>query len=160
RAMTSRRRGYVLVEMLLVMTALVIVLGLCVGLIHSLHRLSRIGADHLAEATARDRLARQFRQDVRAASQSSIAAADPKPAGAIELRGPGDRLVAYVPGDGRVVRTEREAERQIRREEYRFPSGAVARFRTHDEDGARFVTLSVRRDAAPEARGVVRESEF
>jgi hypothetical protein len=158
--MTGRRRGYVIIEMLLVMTALAIILGLCVGLIHCLHRLSRVGTDHLAEATARDRLARQFRQDVRAASRSSLAGADVNPAGRVELHGPGQRVIDYVPGDGWLVRTERDGGQQLRREDYRFPSGAAVRFRTRDEDGARFVILSLRRDAASSIRGPHHESEF
>jgi hypothetical protein len=157
--MTGRRRGYMIVELLLVLTALVIVFGLCVGLIHSLLRLDRAGRDHLAEATTRGRLARQFRQDVRAASRSSLSEGPAPPLGRLELEAPDGRVVVYEPGDGRLLRIERAGDRQVRREEYRFPSRAAAQFRSRREDGASFVILTLRRKGGATS-GPQRESDY
>lgn len=157
--MNRRRRGYVILELLLVISSLVVVLGLCVGLIHSLLRLDRVARDHLAETTARDRLARQFRRDVRAASRSSLKAGA-APAPKLELTGPGGRIVEYAPGDGRVIRSERDGDRQVGREDYRLPSRPVTGFRSLEEDGAPFVVLSLRRKADASTAGRAREAEY
>jgi len=67
--MKDRRGGYAIIELLIVMTSLVVIFGLCVALIHALLKLDRSSRAHLAEASTRDRFVRQFRSDARARSR-------------------------------------------------------------------------------------------
>src|SRR6185312_1016428 len=102
----------------LVISALAVVMGLSVGLIHLLMRLDRVARDHLAQATTRNRLAHRFRLDVRTAAR-----ARPGPQGAgradgLELTGPGGRVVTYGVRDGRLVRAEHDGSRLVRQEAY------------------------------------------
>jgi type II secretory pathway component PulJ len=100
RARHAQRRGYSLVEMVLVIGSLSIILSLCGMLLHTLLRLDRSGRESLTAASALNRLARQFRNDVRAADSAS-----PRRDG-FELSRPGGPRVVYHPEGNRLVREE------------------------------------------------------
>ena len=129
------RRGYALIEMVLVMTTLVVIFALCVGLIHALLRLDRACRAHLNKAATRDRLARQFRQDARASGQSTPDAKVAAFSDHLEMVRLDGRVVRYQTRANDLVRTERRGDQTIREESYRFPARGPIRFRVHD-DGA------------------------
>ena len=66
--MTRRRRGYALIEVMVVITITAVMLGLCAGMIHLLMRLDRSGRSTAEEAADLARLARDFRADAHASS--------------------------------------------------------------------------------------------
>jgi prepilin-type N-terminal cleavage/methylation domain-containing protein len=61
------RRGYTLIEMLVVITVSTVLLSVAVGVLHVLSRAERSGREHGNRATIVARLADQFRSDVHAA---------------------------------------------------------------------------------------------
>jgi hypothetical protein len=150
--MRRDRRGYVIVELLLVMSALLIIFGICVALMHGLLRLDRVARDHLAESATRDRLARQFRLDVRAASRSKPGSGEATPPDRLELGLPDGRVIDYRVLKGRIVRDEHDGPGDnVSHESYRLPSRAVPRFGARQEGKSLFVTLHLQRESAPGA---------
>jgi hypothetical protein len=139
-----RRGGYAMIEMVIVIAAIIVILGMCVGLIHALMRLDRIGRAHLVEVTTRGRLARQFRQDVRAASRAEpVRDRDGRDA-ALRLDRPDGPSVEYRAGPGRLDRDERPAgDAPARRETFRLRATGVPRFEVRDDGGGSFVGLLV-----------------
>ncbi len=139
-----RRRGYSLIETLLVISAMAVVFGLCASMIHGLLRLDRAGRARLNEAATLSRLARQFRQDVRAASTSRSSGKD-DPRQELVLSVPPDRAIEYRWSKGRVLRAERAPGRADRHETYRLPDRAAPRFQVLDEHGVVWVSLGLDR---------------
>lgn len=144
----TRRTGYALVELLLAMSALAIVFGVCAALIHSLFRLDRIGRAHYAEVTARTRLARQFRADAHA-TVSEPASEREAARGRLTLELPEGRIVEYRATPGRVSRIESRGETVLRSEAFRFPARSAARFQTTRERHGTFVSVVLPGNAAP-----------
>jgi hypothetical protein len=137
------RRGYALIEMVLVIGGLTIILSLCGGLLHTLLRLDRAGRDSLSDATTLARLARQFRQDVRASRE-----AKPGGPGSLELTRPDGPSVSYRIEAGRLLREEREKGAVRRRESYGVTRlGPVA----FDADGSIVRLMLEKRPAGPVA---------
>jgi hypothetical protein len=139
----------VIVELLLVMSTMLIIFGICVGLMHGLLRLDRVAREHLAESATRDRLARQLRLDVRAASRSKPGTGEATPADRLELELPDGRVIDYRVLRGRIVRDERNGRGDVSHESYRLPSRAVPRFAVRQEGKAVFVILHLERKSAP-----------
>ncbi len=157
----TRRRGFSLVEMVVVISAMAVILGMCVGLIHALLTLDRIGRAHLAEVAARGRLARQFRQDVRAASRAEPVRDRDGRAAALRLDRPDGPPVEYRAGPGRLDRDERPAgDAPVRRETFRLRATGAARFEVRDEQGDTFVGLLVPDGSAFGPAGGPRESRI
>ncbi|SIO07868.1 hypothetical protein SAMN05444166_2339 [Singulisphaera sp. GP187] len=147
----KRRPGYVIVELMLVMSALVIIFGVCVVLMHGLMKLDRAGRAHLAEASSRDRLARQFRVDVRSASRSKPGLEDPTPSDHLELDRPDGHVIEYRVHKGRIVRDEHDKGGQVfSHEAYRLPSRALPRFQFRQDEKALFVLLQWNLETARE----------
>lgn len=146
-----------MVEMILMVTALTVVLGLCTGLIHVLMRLDRVARSHLAEATTLGRLADRFRLDVRTADRAKAGEAQPNH---LELTGHGGLVVDYLVRDGRILRTEHDGPRLVRQEAYRLPSNATPRFHVREEEGAVFVVLELERRPVLGGDGPLRRAEY
>src|SRR5689334_610049 len=91
----TSRRGFSMIEVVLVLGGVSIILGLCAGLLHVMLRLERAGRLHLAETVTVGRLAHQFRQDVHAALRARPAVQDESLAAKLELVLPAARQVDY-----------------------------------------------------------------
>jgi type II secretory pathway pseudopilin PulG len=137
----KRRRGYTLVEMVLVIGALSAVLGLCVAVIGALMTLDRAGRARLNEGATLARLARQLRQDARAASKGEVTGRRQVPDRRLVLTLPDDRVVGYEWSAGRLLRTERAPGGPERRESFRLPLRGAPRFRVAEDGGATWVSL-------------------
>lgn len=96
----TRRRAFTLIELVLVVGGVTVVLGLCAGLLHALLKLDRSGRQTLADSGNVARLARQFREDVRASSTAKAAAA-----GLDLATGDGPAIAYRVEGTG-LIREE------------------------------------------------------
>ena len=120
-----RRRGVTIIELMVVITALAILLGLTIGLMHSLLKLDRGARAHFVETSARARLAHQFRRDVHEAAR---VVPDAKPFRLV--RGDG-RVIEYQARAGQILRAERKSETDEavdHRETFRFPHSGTAQF--------------------------------
>lgn len=120
----GRRGGYALIEMMVTMTVLAALLGVCAGTLHLLMRLDRAGRAAGDEAADLFRLARDFRADAhRAVNAEAPAASSERFAFAL----PDGRAVAYEVRPGDLLRTVKQGERVVGRETYRrSPRGSVA----------------------------------
>ncbi|MFC1596813.1 type II secretion system protein J [Planctomycetota bacterium] len=126
-ARMNRRRGYTLIEIVAVIGAGTVVMAVAAGLLLMLVRLERDSRVEVAERAAVNRLAEQFRRDVRAADRFAPAEA---PEGentsfAWQLLSEADRVVEYRAEPKAMVRTERADGEVVRRQSYRLPALAA-----------------------------------
>jgi type II secretory pathway pseudopilin PulG len=137
------RRGFTLLEVLIVVTSVAALLGVCAVTIQLLFRLSADSQTRLTAAVAIDRLGRQLRGDVHG-SQSAQLAADPKapsqPA-ALRLSFETGHEITYSPRAHSVVRSETRGGKAFRREEYVLGPSQDARFEVRDETSRRWAVL-------------------
>jgi len=106
-----------LIEMVLVVGATSIVLGVCASTLVGLFRIDRAGRTAVNDATTLSRLARQFRQDVRAAGGAKRLGDRPTKAGLELTRADGETVVYRVDGN-RLVREDRRGDQVGARESY------------------------------------------
>jgi type II secretory pathway component PulJ len=135
--MKTRRRGFSLVELLLVISSLTVLLGICVGLIHSLLRLDRIARTNLAESATIGRLARQFRQDVHAAERID----EPVRNESLRLELPARRTIEYASRSGQLTRTLRRSGEDEGREVYHLAARGTPRFESIRRKGQAILTM-------------------
>ncbi len=149
---TPFRRGMSLIELILIMTALTMVLGLCTGLIHAVLRLDRTGRSYVVEATTIGRLSRQFRGDVHAARRARPVGGEGKGALApgLELALPGERTIRYQARDRSLVRTQQHGDALERRETYTLPFCPAPRFAVETAEGQSWASLRLPRSTQPD----------
>jgi len=108
-----RRRGASLIELVVIVGSVAVVLGLCAVLIHGLLKLDRSGRAAVDDTTTLARLARRFRQDVRAAAKAA-----PDTPTQLVLTGGGGGTVSYHLDGSRLLREVRNGETLRGREGY------------------------------------------
>lgn len=139
------RRGITIIEVLIVITGVSMMLGLCAITLQLLMQLNAEGQARLRGAVGLERLSQQLRDDVHACRSAQLAADDKAPAKPPRLRltiEP-DHSVSYEIGDGNVVRDESRAGKTVRHESYSLPRGRVARFEERKEAAHRLLALVV-----------------
>ena len=138
----SCRRGYSLIELLLVMWAGMVLLGLSVFLLQVLLRIDGAARDQAAQLRARSRLLVQLRDDVhQAVGITDLDSARP----AIELELPNAGRVEYGAIPGGIRRTESTAGKTQERDEFVVGKGTEVRFEVIEEHGARLVRTTLKR---------------
>ena len=137
----SNRRGASLIELLVVITTSMIVVGLAVAMVRSLLVANRTAEAHLVRSDTVRRLCDSFRSYVRAASAAECVQEDD--AMRLELSLADGRQVVFRAAEQAVVRTESDATADRRREKYSLANGCIARFETHAENDATTVTLVI-----------------
>jgi hypothetical protein len=147
----SRRRGITMIEMIVLMTGVAAMLGLCAVLLQLLMKLDADSRSRFTGATAAARLAEQFRHDVHRAHSAHLVkgqAGASRPVG-LKLEPGGDRSIEYqANGDGLVQRLESRQGSNPRRERYEIPHSGPVKLSLADEKGHIFATLAVDRDVA------------
>ena len=143
------RRGITIIEVMIVVTGVTLLLGLCAVSIQLLMKLNADVQGRFGEAVALDRLGRQLRDDAHASQTAEILVADQvkkaeQPAGLRLVLQP-NHLVAYEFGDGGVVRNESRAGKRVRHERFTLARGLGTRFELRDEGPRRLVVLVVTR---------------
>jgi prepilin-type N-terminal cleavage/methylation domain-containing protein len=140
--MTDRKRGYALVEVLVVMTIVATMLALCAGMIHLLLKLDRANRSASEVAADLSRLAVDFREDAHASTSL-----DPtvQPADRLTLPIADKKTVEYQVRPNDVLRTVRQGEKVRRYEVYRTPSRAVVRFERTSIGPRPFLSLVIDR---------------
>ena len=137
-----RRRGFTLIEVVLVVGAVAVATGLCAGLLRVLLRLDRVAKSHALETATVARLARQFRQDAHAGS-GQPAGNENEPATKLELALPGGRSVLYEAHERAVARSQRLGAAIERRETYNLPYCRDPRFAVRRENGRAWAILQL-----------------
>jgi prepilin-type N-terminal cleavage/methylation domain-containing protein len=131
----SRRPGYSLVELLVVMTVATVVLGAAGVLLHTVLRTDQAVRDEQQAHAGISRLAEQFRADVHAAVAVEPPAAE---AGAAaqpveyRLRLPAGQTVLYRFETGKASRLEQAGQEVKRRETFTLPGDNMARIELRD----------------------------
>jgi hypothetical protein len=146
RTARGARRGITIIEVIVVMTGVATLLGLCAVTLQLLLRVNADGQSRLGAATALDRLASQFRADVHAADTVQLGehpAGPGAPAARLRLATGTRRLVAYEVRGGRVDRVETGTGRPTGHESYVLDRGAAVRFEPRDDGPRRFLAMVV-----------------
>ncbi len=132
------RRGFTLIELMVVLTVGTVIVGIGVGTLHVLLRTEQTGRDRVPQAGVLARLAAQFRSDVNAAVRQT--AGEHRAEWRFALTE--DRLVAYRALPGELRREEHVAGKLVRQETYVLPGGSSA-------------TIAVESKAAPPVASLV-----
>lgn len=137
----GRRRGFTLVEVTVLMTAVAVMLGMCVVVLQLALRLETDARGRFDRATALTRLAERFRIDVRGARGVEI---DPELPKALRVDLASGRSAEYrVEGAGEVARVESAGDEVVRRDSFQVPQTGEARLELREIDGRRFAVLSI-----------------
>jgi type II secretory pathway pseudopilin PulG len=142
------RRGITIVEMIVVMTVVATMLGLCVLLLQMLMKLDADSRARRDGTAALGRLAEQLRADVHAAQAAKVG--DRPAVGPAELqllRGPDQTIEYRADGASSVVRVESEKGKPVRRERYDVPRSGPIALALDREGDRQFVRLSIGRRA-------------
>ncbi|MDB5337329.1 MAG: hypothetical protein JWN70_2948 [Planctomycetaceae bacterium] len=75
---TRRRRGWTLIEMLVTISVMASITGIAIKILTTLLRAERNGIEHVTRLTTVSRLSRQFRADVRAATELQLSGDNPQ----------------------------------------------------------------------------------
>ncbi len=139
-----RRRGFTLIETLVLMTCVGLILGLCAVTIQLLLRLHADSQARLSAAMVFDRLARQLRTDVHASESARLEATTTKPAltgASLALHLRPAHSITYTASDRVIARDETLLGKRVRHESYSLPRGQSARFELASEAGLALVKL-------------------
>ena len=150
-----QRRGLSLIEMLVVMTVSVAVVGLVAGMIRLLMKADRAAEDHLVRSGAVDQLSDSFRQHVRAAREAKTVQQDG--ADKLQLKLDEARTVEFLAREQVVIRSEREAGQIRRQDRYTVPVGSAVRFEVQSDEKSTTVSLVLARRLGQPDRGPPRE---
>jgi type II secretory pathway pseudopilin PulG len=148
---TNGRRGISLIELMVVMTGVAVILGLCAVTIQAMLRVNSDAQSRLNASATFARLASQFREDVHASNDVQLSpatkAGDAKPAPTLRLTQGPRIVITYEVSPGRVARVESASGKMSRRESYRIGNGNLTAFERRDEGARHFVALVMSRDA-------------
>jgi hypothetical protein len=140
----ATRYGVSLIEMLVVMSGLSVVLGLCALTIQLLMRVSADAQGRRSTSAALGRLAEQFREDVHGCDDVQI-----RPSAELRLsRGP-RVAITYTARDGSLKRVESTAGQTSRHETYALERGSSLVFQRRDDGPRRFLVLVVSHGPRP-----------
>ena len=151
----AARRGLSLIEMLVVITASAMIIGLIVGVIQMLIRADRTARDHLVRSAAVNQLSRSLTQQVRAAVKADCVQRDET--ATLQLKLGDDADVEFQSRTDTVIRTDREAGQVRRQEKYTLPARSEARFEVRVEGMTTTVSLEVLQRRGQGQDGPVRE---
>jgi len=151
----KRRRGYSLMELLVVMTMSSVMLSVTVVLFTLLFRIERSGRDHVRHSAVLGRLADQFRRDVHATPVGGVSVGE-----TVQFSPAPDRTITYGTPHGAVIRIERVGSDLVnsevaRRESFVLPSSCSASIESPPDAKGPTVTLSIapRTDSQPRKPG-------
>jgi prepilin-type N-terminal cleavage/methylation domain-containing protein len=139
------RAGFTLIEMVLVIGAMSIVLGLCAGTIHALLRVHRSSREHLNDVTTVGRLALQFRRDARAATGAKAIGDEGGAAKGLELTLPEDGTITYRADKDGLIRTERRSDEDRGRDRFFLPRRGTPGFEVVDDRGTTLAAMILTR---------------
>lgn len=140
----KRRRGFSLVELLVVIAVSSTIVALSVGLLHLLMQMQRDARDQLRGRMTLQRLTDQFRDDAHAAMQlRPVQAANESSGPAWELQLGPDHRIEYRVEEATLVRTEHAGGDVLGRESYLLPEGATVSLDVDDEKGVKLASLRI-----------------
>jgi hypothetical protein len=152
----KRRRGVVLVELVMLVALGSVLMGLSAGLLHALLKVDRSGRAHLAGLARETRLAQLFRADVRAARRP--VGATPAESLALDL---GDgHTVEYRLQNKELLRFDRVKDTIRNQDAFPLPPGGSTRFEVEPRGPITLVRLVIARAPATTGLTVRRETRI
>ncbi len=143
------RRGFSLIEMLVVIAVSTVLMGVAIGTLGLLFRAEGSGRDHAGQAAHTARLADQFRSDVHAAIRPITA--EGGPTGQWQLALPNDCTVTYRAAPGEMERRQEVGGKLLRRECYVIAAKDAAEIAFHADSSPPTATLVIRSPATSTA---------
>jgi prepilin-type N-terminal cleavage/methylation domain-containing protein len=135
------RRGFTLVELVVVMTAVAVILTATSVLMHFVLQMDTEVRQRTHTVATVGRLAEQFRRDVHQARGEAVLAGDHH---AAELHLPGGRIVKWrVDEQRRLIRTEQARGIADREDSFTLPQGTTAGLESQSQGAARVVTIRI-----------------
>lgn len=151
------RRGFTLIEVTVLMTAVAVMLGLCVAVLQLALRLETDARGRFDRANVLTRLAERFRADVHGARGVE---ADPEKPQTLRVDSASARSIEYQVNEaGEVSRVESDGDGITRRETFRAPQVTETRLEVREIDGHRFAVLSVETQTRPDRIDPARKLE-
>jgi prepilin-type N-terminal cleavage/methylation domain-containing protein len=144
------RRGYSLIELVVVMTIATVIVGLAAAMLHLLLRTERNGRQQMHRSAALARLADQFRDDVRAAARQLVPDDANPSCWTFEMEA--GRNVQYRAQAGQIERVETLGGQIERRESYALPPDAAVWIATPGDSKPPVATLIVKDTSNREIR--------
>ena len=138
------RRGITLIEVLVLVTGVAVMLGLCAVTIQLLLRLHADSQARVSSTMVLERLARQLREDAHASESARLGTRDAKPTAAqpsLAFSVKEAHSISYIVGEHKVARDETILGKRIRHESYSLERGQLARFELIDESGHLLIAL-------------------
>ena len=143
---TSQRRGFTLIEVVLVVSMASVILGAIGVVLHGVWRVDLTARRHGTTMSSLAAVAAQFRGDVHAGQiDSSAPLSGDGLADGLVIALPGDQVIEYRAAAGGITREVRCGGQISHRETYELPSGATAGWRRTAGDSLPLVSLLVDR---------------
>lgn len=120
----SKRGGYSLIQMLIVMSILGTVSVIAIRLMSTLLRVERQGIAHVTQLSSLSRLSRQFRADAHVARECKLL--QPPETGVVRLTIDKDHSIVYDKHERGISRVEQKAGQVLRRDQFRLSGVALA----------------------------------
>jgi len=140
-----KRRGWSLIEVIVVMAVGSVVLGTASTLLYTIMRAERAARHEIERRAVLGRLADQFRSDAHAATRCEAIPAEggnkSQPGWQFDL--PSGESVVYENGPDGLLRTERIGQAVQRRETFSLPAETTAEIEIHAADRPRLVSLLI-----------------
>lgn len=153
----GNRRGFTLIEVTVLMTAVAVMLGLCVVVLQLALRLETDARGRFDRANVLNRLAERFRADIHGARGVESA---PEKIEVLRVDSASGRAIEYrINEAGEVARVETEGDKIVHREAFRAPQIAETRLEVREIDGHRFAVLSVETATRPDRIDPARKLE-
>lgn len=138
----NNRRGFTLIELIVVLSGTAIMMLIGVGTLHTLLRSERGTTGNLVYSQAAARLSTQLREDIHEAT-----AAEPSEQGTqLQLLCPDNRRIVFTQNSGEIFRLEATGNTTQRRETYQKRVGVSANFSTLDDGGNRIIRMEFVRE--------------
>jgi prepilin-type N-terminal cleavage/methylation domain-containing protein len=137
----NRRRGFSLIEMLVVITIGATLSGIAVLMLHALLRSHNTGREHLEYARTINRLAEQFRADVHAMQQAMPAGDEmvfelsPLPAN--------DTIIRYKCLERRIDRSELQGGQIVSQDSFMLPLDMAASIKTELQQDVSIARIAI-----------------
>ena len=135
-----RRRGVMLIEVVIVATCSTVLLGIACALLYSVLKIDHGAREQVRTTAVVGRLAEQFRRDVHHAVR---AVPDEAKSQTIELRLAGGAAVAYRIEPGQIVRREEGRGAAVREECFALPQESTAAFELRNQAAASIASLQI-----------------
>lgn len=156
---SARRRGASLVEMLVVVSLMSIVLGTVVVTLHSMFRADQQTRTAIERQGTTTRLALHVREDVHAARDARLSAADQDSAPSLTLELDDNSSIEYGLGGQGIDRLERRGDQIVHRDTFRLPAVDRVRWEIIELSGQPAVRMSLAANVQIEAV-VARDRRF